>query len=56
MVASSSYVLAWLSPGANGAIEGLGHFFYFAYFIVAIWGSVEVFGKLSKFLHAVRCT
>ena len=45
LVASLGYVLAWLSPGANGAMEGLGHLFYFVYFIVAIWGSVEVFGN-----------
>ena len=45
LVASLGYVLAWLSPGANGVMEGLGHLFYFVYFIVAIWGSVEVFGN-----------
>ena len=45
LVASLSYVLAWLSPVANGALEGFGHFFFFVYFIIAIWGSVEVFGN-----------
>ena len=45
LVAALSYVLAWLSPAANSALEAFGHFFYFAYFIIAIWGSVEVFGK-----------
>ena len=48
LVAALGYILAWLSPGANGALEGFGHLFYFAYFIIAIWGSVEVFGNLIE--------
>ena len=45
LVGCLSYVLAWLSPGANGALEVFGHFVFFVYFIIAIWGSVEVFGN-----------
>ena len=45
LVVSLSYILAWLSPRANGAFEGLGTFFFLVYVIVAIWGSVEIFGS-----------
>ena len=38
-------VLAWLAPRFNSKIVAIANLSDFAFFIIAIWGSVEVFGK-----------
>ena len=37
-------VYVWLSSRHNGKIDAVANFVDFAFFVIAIWGSVEVFG------------
>ena len=50
-------VLAWLAPPRfSGKIDAVANLSDFAFFVIAIWGSVEVFGEFRIGRHCSKVT